>query len=186
MSPKINLDRRTALLSLAMSGAALSARANAASEPARGALVASRPPAPKALLVYDAIALLEKDIPHGKTPLGERFRVPIIGGEFSGPDIRGRILSGGEDWQLLRGDGYLELVANYFMETDDGVLIRVTNRGLFHAKDERSPPDYAMASPTFEVPIGKYSWLNQHIFACTVAPGPATTPSVHLTIYKLV
>lgn len=193
----MKLDRRTALMGLVaaanVKGAALVARDDDSVIPeATSARKASylpppsRPAAPKAVLVYDAFALLEKEIPHGRTPLGERFRIPIIGGEFSGPDIRGRILPGGEDWQLLRGDGYLELVASYFMETDDKVLIRVTNRGLFYMPNPKDTPLYAMSTPNFEAPIGKYGWLNQHIFTGTVSEGVKDIPSVRLAIYKMI
>ena len=137
---------------------------------------------PKAVLAYEATALLEETIPHGATPYGERFRVPIIGGSFAGPDIRGRIIPGGADWQLKRADGYLELVADYFMETDDNVLIKVTNRGLV----QTAGGNYAMTTPRFEAPMGKYGWLNQFIFAGTVAEGDGKIPSVKLAIFKLV
>ena len=38
----------------------------------------------------------------------------------------------------------------------------------------------------FEAPMGKYGWLNQLIYAGTVAPGDAKVPAVRLAIYKLV
>jgi Protein of unknown function (DUF3237) len=188
----LNIDRRMALFGLAVGGSAAAVSAATVKPgPAASAAPAllppsDRPTAPRAVLVYDALALLEQTIPHGKTPIGQRMRVPIIGGEFAGPNIKGRILSGGWDWQLIRGDGYMELMASYFMETDDKVLIQVTNRGLVHLLGPEGPVDYAMSTPTFEVPMGKYSWLNQHIFCGTVAPGPKETPSVRLAIYKMV
>ena len=40
----------------------------------------------------------------GRTPYGMRRRIPIIGGTFEGPRIRGRVLPGGADWQLQRAD----------------------------------------------------------------------------------
>jgi hypothetical protein len=42
-----------------------------------------------------------------------------------------------------------------------------------------------MTTPRFEAPMGKYGWLNQFIFAGTVAPGADKVPSVHLSIFKL-
>ena len=170
-------DRRALLGGLAAGGAAL-----ATGDAAAAASPTPPFPVPKAVLVYEATALLEATIPHGATPYGERFRVPIIGGSFAGPDIRGRIVPGGADWQLKRADGYLELVADYFMETDDNVLIKVTNRGLVQTVGG----SYAMTTPRFEAPMGKYGWLNQFIFAGTVAEGDGKTPSVRLAIFKLV
>ena len=164
----------------AAGGAALSLGGAAQAE------TVSRPAAPKAEFVYDAVALLEETVPHGTTPIGQRFRVPIIGGTFEGPALRGRILPGGSDWQLLRADGYLELVADYFMETDDNVLIQVTNRGLLHVPPDKGAATYVMSSPRFEAPMGKYGWLNQFVFAGTVAPGAGPKPSVQLSLFKLI
>jgi len=173
-----DVDRRGLIGALAVGGAALAAGASAA---------AVQPPAgPRSVLVYQAVALLDERVPHGTSPYGERFRVPIIGGSFEGPDIRGRILPGGADWQLLRADGYLELVADYFMETDDKVQIKVTNRGLIQTVPGADGQRYAMTTPRFEAPMGKYGWLNQLIFAGTVAPGDGKVPAVRLAIYKLV
>ncbi len=178
-----NMDRRGLLGALAAGGAALSAGGPAAAQSAEAPVPKA---VPTAVHVYNAVALLEETIPHGTTPYGQRFRVPIIGGTFEGPDLRGRILPGGFDWQLLRPDGYLELVADYFMETDDKVLIQVTNRGLVHAPGGGGPASYVMTTPKFEAPMGKYGWLNQFIFAGTVAPGTGPKPSVGLSIFKLV
>lgn len=172
------MDRRGLLGTLAAGGAALAAGAPAS---------AAEPPAgPRSVLAYTAVALLEERVPHGTTPYGERFRVPIIGGSFEGPDLRGRILPGGADWQLLRADSYLELVADYYMETDDKVLIKVTNRGLIQTLPAADGRRYAMTTPRFEAPMGQYGWLNQFIFAGTVTPGDGKVPSVHLSIFKLV
>lgn len=176
------VNRRGLLSGLALGAASMTISA----PPVRAAGPHDRPALPKPVLVYDAVALLEETIPHGRTPMGERFRVPIIGGSFEGPDIRGRILSGGWDWQLKRADGFLELVADYFMETDDKVLIQVANRGLVNLPSPDGPATYAMSTPCFEAPMGKYGWLNQHVFVGTVAPGEGPQPSVRLSIYKLV
>jgi hypothetical protein len=99
----------------------------------------------------------------GPTPHGERRMVPILGGVFEGPGLRGRILAGGADWQILRPDGVTELYARYLMETDSGAIIQVINRGLRHGPGEvmerlRSglPVDpsryYFRASTVFEAP----------------------------------
>ena len=44
-----------------------------------------------------------------------RFLVDILGGHFEGPGLRGRVLPGGADRQLLRPDGVRELDALYEM-----------------------------------------------------------------------
>jgi hypothetical protein len=52
------------------------------------------------------------------TPKGIRKIVPITGGSFEGPAIKGSILPGGYDWQLLRSDGVAEIEARYVLRTE--------------------------------------------------------------------
>src|SRR5437899_8201666 len=73
----------------------------------------------------------------GAVPHGTRRTVPITGGEFEGPRLRGSVLPGGSaDWLLLRGDGVLELDLRATLRTDDGGLISMRSFGLRHG-----PPD---------------------------------------------
>ena len=76
----------------------------------------------------------------GAAPDGQRRHIPILGGTFEGPLLRGEILAGGADWQVTRSDGVLVLDAIYAMRTDDGAVIQVRNRGM------RSGPPEAMAA----------------------------------------
>ena len=38
----------------------------------------------------------------GDVGKGGRRIVPIVGGDFSGPKMRGKVLPGGADWQVIR------------------------------------------------------------------------------------
>ena len=136
------------------------------------------PPQPE--FVYSAIVTLQARVDHGPSPVGHRYRVPITGGTFEGPEIRGRVVPGGADWQLLRGDGVLTIEADYYIETDDGVQIHVRNCGLVRAGV------YAMTTPVFEAPDGRYAWLNQNVFCGTLEPGEGPDPTVRLQIYRLI
>jgi Protein of unknown function (DUF3237) len=66
----------------------------------------------------------------------ERRWVPLSGGTVSGPELQGRIVEGGADWQLLRSDGVLEISAHYVVATDGGAFIEVTSNGLRHGPPE--------------------------------------------------
>jgi hypothetical protein len=66
----------------------------------------------------------------------ERRWVPLTGGTVEGPELQGRIVEGGVDWQLLRGDGVLEINAHYVVATDDGAFIEVTSNGLRYGPPE--------------------------------------------------
>jgi hypothetical protein len=179
-------DRRQLLLGAVSLGLAAPGLAAEAAKGAEAA-PAQRPPLPRPVLAYEALALLEPTVQHGPGRYGERARVPIIGGSARGPGFSARILPGGADWQLLRADGYRELEADYYMETDDKVQIHVINRGLVSPPPAAGGARYMMSTPWFEAPAGKYAWMNQHIFVGTVTPGTdPKTPSVRLSIYKLV
>ena len=104
------------------------------------------------------------------TPNGRRTVIPITGGTFEGPDIRGTIINGGADYQLNGPDGRTQLEAIYCIRTDDGVYIHVRNRGIIaNGKDaDGKPTFYFRAAPQFEAPAdSKYGWLNNALFVCT-------------------
>jgi hypothetical protein len=100
------------------------------------------PSAPPLEFIFDAWVTVGAPLDLGDVGKGGRRIVPITGGEFSGPDIRGSVLSGA-DWQVLRSDGTAELEARYTLRTDDGALIAVRNLALRHG-----PPDVMQALAT--------------------------------------
>ena len=55
----------------------------------------------------------------GNTPYGERRIINIHGGTVEGPKLKGKVLPGGADWQIVRADGVVHLTARYTIETDD-------------------------------------------------------------------
>src|SRR2546421_10502991 len=72
----------------------------------------------------------------GTVAHGPRLTAPITDGHFEGPRLRGKVLPGGGDWTLLRGDGVLELDLRLTLETDDGALIHMTSFGVRHGPPE--------------------------------------------------
>ncbi|MCP9755464.1 DUF3237 domain-containing protein [Lacihabitans sp. CCS-44] len=129
----------------------------------------------------------------GETPHGLRRIIPIVGGTVEGPKIKGEILNGGADWQIVRKDGVAELEAHYQIKTDDGVTIYIKNTGLRVATPEVaarigrgeqvSPTEYYFrAVPKFEAPTGKYEWMNNAIFVCT---GERNPDNVSIKVWKL-
>ncbi|MBE0625095.1 MAG: DUF3237 domain-containing protein [Burkholderiales bacterium] len=129
----------------------------------------------------------------GSAAYGRRRVVNILGGAFAGPRLSGRILPGGADWQIVRSDGVVEVDARYTLETDDGALIYISNRGL-----RRGPPEviarlgagekvdaseyYFRTTPVFETGAPKYAWLNGII---AVAAGERRADAVIITAYEL-
>ncbi len=105
----------------------------------------------------------------GQTEHGRRTAIPITGGTFEGPLLKGTILQGGADWQLTQG-ARTELEAIYSIKTDDGVYIHIRNRGLiYNGPDEHGQTvSYFKAAPQFEAPNdSRYAWLNHALFLCT-------------------
>jgi len=106
----------------------------------------------------------------GETQHGVRTIIPIIGGTFEGPNIKGTIINGGADYQLANtAINRTELEAIYCIKTDDGVNIHVRNRGIiWNGKDANGNPSfYFKAAPQFEAPVdSKYAWLNNALFVC--------------------
>jgi len=106
----------------------------------------------------------------GDTEHGKRIVIPITGGTFEGPLLKGTILPGGADYQMVNADGTrTQLEAIYSIKTDDGVYIHVRNRGLVcDGKDAQGNPYYYFkAAPQFEAPKdSRYAWLNNALFVC--------------------
>ena len=136
------------------------------------------PSPPELELAFEARVLVDPRIDVGQTPLGVRRVIPITGGTFEGPRLRGVVLPGGADWQLHRADGVAEIHARYTLKTDDGALIYVVNQGIRHAPPEvqarleaGQPVDpgqvYFRTSPTFETAPGPYDWLMRSMFVGT-------------------
>ncbi|PVH98237.1 hypothetical protein DM02DRAFT_470821, partial [Periconia macrospinosa] len=65
----------------------------------------------------------------GKTVGGERRFIPITGGYFEAPRVKGNILPGGGDWNLVREDVVVHVLAKYTIQAEDGTLINVHNEG---------------------------------------------------------
>lgn len=129
----------------------------------------------------------------GETPLGRRRIIGITGGTFSGPRLAGKILPGGADWQVIRADGVAYLDARYTLETDDGALIYVNNKGYRHgpkevlermARGEEVDPAlyYMRATPWFETSAPRYAWLNRSI---CVATGARRAAAVELDFFEV-
>lgn len=125
----------------------------------------------------------------GKTSHGNRFVIPIVGGTFEGPNMKGTVIPGGADYQLQDNEnGRTELEAIYSIKTDDGVNIHIRNKGIiYNGKDANGNPQfYFYTSPKFEAPLdSKYAWLNNAIFVCRPDFGEGTEGFICLKIWMV-
>jgi len=142
------------------------------------------PEAPRLEFAFEEIVMLGEAIAVGETPRGRRNMIPITGGTFEGPGIKGTIIPGGWDWQLTRTDGCTEIEADYMIRTDDGVVINVLNVGVL-CPPQNGQPSPVRTHPTFEAPVGKYDYLNRAAYIGTLGMAPdAGGPAVRIRFYK--
>jgi hypothetical protein len=152
-----------------------------------------QPVVPQLEFLMQASVTLAPALEVGATAEGKRRIINITGGRFCGPKLKGRVLPGGADWQLVRSDGVAVLEARYTLETDDGALIYVRNRGLRHgppdvlaaiARGEAVDPAsyYMRATPVFETGAPGYSWLNNMVAVCS---GIRRTDAVVLDFHEV-
>lgn len=141
------------------------------------------PSPPELKFAFEAMAEVGAPLDLGMTPQGRRRIIPVLGGRFEGPAIRGRILPGGADWQMLRADGSAELNARYTLESDQGALIYVSNRGLRCGPPEvlrklnaggRVDPRlyYFHTVAQFETGAPECAWLTEAIFVTSAERYP--------------
>ncbi|ESJ23166.1 hypothetical protein B551_0207225 [Cupriavidus sp. HPC(L)] len=145
-------------------------------------------PTPKLEHVADFSFRLDPAIEVGVSAVGQRRVIPILDGIVDGPLLRGRVLPGGADFQLVRpdlGDGVTvaEIEARYVLQTDDGARIYIVNAGLrsgpadvlarLSAGETVDPSRvYFRTAPRFETQAPAYRWLMQHTFVATGARFP--------------
>ncbi len=132
----------------------------------------------KSEFLMDIVVEVGEIVSMGPAPLGERRVVAILGGTFSGPDLRGDVLSGGADWQVARADGVLELDARYTLRDARGGAVAVRSQGLRHGpaevmdrlgRGEEVDPSlyYFRTAMRFETGAPELAWLNRTIAFAT-------------------
>ena len=154
--------------------------------PAMAQAAAAPGPTPTLEFVFSELVTLAKDITPGTTAYGKRNIIPITGGTFEGPNIRGEVMPGGWDWQLQRADGCSDVRADYMLRTDDGAVINILNQGAL-CPPKPGEPLVARTIVRFEAPIGKYDWLSKHAFVGTLELARALdgTPAVRIGIWMV-
>ena len=110
----------------------------------------SQTPPPQPELEFAMQLRVKIDAPYSceNTPNGTRTIIPITGGEFSGPKIKGIVINGGADYQMSNGNR-TTLEAIYCIKTDDNIIIHVRNCGIIYTDKNEF---YFKAAPKFEAP----------------------------------
>ncbi|HYW63703.1 MAG TPA: DUF3237 domain-containing protein [Bradyrhizobium sp.] len=119
----------------------------------------------------------------GEIGWGMRRIIPILGGEVTGPSMRGTIFPCGADFQVIRPNGFTELEAKYAFKLDDGAIVYIENIGIRFgpkealdriARGETVDPSliYFRSVPRFETGSENYRWLMEHLFIGSGARHP--------------
>jgi hypothetical protein len=133
--------------------------------------------------VADLVVRIAEPIEIGRIAGNLRRTIPIAGGEALGPRIRGKVLPGGADYQVMRVDGVTDLHARYVIEIGERQLIYVENSGVRYGppelmeklrRGEAVDPAliYFRTTPRFETAAPGYEWLMQNLFVCSGARFP--------------
>lgn len=140
-------------------------------------------------------ALLKPPLEIGAGPYGNRAYFEVIGGEFEGERLRGKITSGGGDWILFGADGFGRLDVRAQFVTHDGAALYLRYEGLLEmnaaVQSAVSTTDrgtsfadhYFRTCPRFETGDPRYAWLNQTLFVAEghFLPGP----TVEYRVYRI-
>ncbi len=131
----------------------------------------------------DAPIVVGQDEKHGRRQL-----IPILSGTLEGTDpsgapLRGEVLPGGVDSQIIRPDGKCELSARYAVRLEDDRRFYIENNGIRTVPAEYAaevvkgrfvPADvyYFATTPVFETFDSSLRWLEDHVFLCRARREP--------------
>ena len=111
---------------------------------------------------------------------GNRLVVPVLGGTFEGPKLKGTVVGPGGDWMVNRSDGSSLLDLRLLLQTDDAQKISMTCRGIAYAQPGGTL--YARITPLFDTGAEKYGWLNNVVAVGVFRPVPG---KVAYRIYRI-
>ena len=133
-------------------------------------------PPPVLTLAYRLEATLGEPLDLGATAQGDRRIVPLTGGNFTGPSIRGALVPGASaDWQTVLPDGTALADIRYTLRTDEGHLLYVQARGVRHGTPEVlarlgrgedvDPSEYVFRTGTqIQTAEPELDWCNKGVF----------------------
>ncbi|KAK7188982.1 hypothetical protein DPSP01_004088 [Paraphaeosphaeria sporulosa] len=130
------------------------------------AVTGLKTPTPPGLeFLYSLNCSLGEPFSTGVGPYGEVRVIPITGGYFEGPKIKGDVLNLGADWNYLdnRGTGHPD--TRYQLRTDDGANIFIKTAG------SDQPDGVIHLRGIYETGSEKYFWLNYVTAVGILKPG---------------
>jgi hypothetical protein len=141
-------------------------------------------PAPSLTRVFRLEATVGEPLELGDIAQGRRRIVPLTGGAFAGPELKGRLLPGSSaDWQIVLPDGTALGDIRYMLQTDNGDLLYVQSHGVRHASadvldrlargEDVDASEYTFRTSTqIETAAPALGWLNKGVFISVGARRP--------------
>ena len=114
------------------------------------------------------------------TPGVTRLVIPVSGGVFHGPKLKGIVVGPSGDWMVKRPDGSSVLDIRILLQTDDAEKIYMTCRGISYTP--QGGTQYARIVPLFETGAARYAWLNHIVAVGVLRPMPG---QVAYRIYQI-
>ncbi len=133
-------------------------------------------PDPCLSLVYRLEATVGEAQEVGRIAAGQRRIVPLTGGTFNGPELRGTLLpAASADWQIILPDGTALGDVRYTLKTERADLLYVQSRGVRHGHPEVlerlgrgedvDASEYSFrTAATIETGADSLGWLNRGVF----------------------
>ncbi|KAK5110709.1 hypothetical protein LTR62_005586 [Meristemomyces frigidus] len=136
-------------------------------------------PLPTLQFLFHLECDMESFRPIGLGPHGDRSTVIFKGGRFEGPRMRGEILPGGGDWEIVRDhDGDQQtahLDTRYNLVTHDGATIYLQTTGTRTGSKsvlKKLGEDEGIGADAFKMRLHltmetgdeRYSWVNSGVF----------------------
>ncbi|CAK1361894.1 unnamed protein product [Cercospora beticola] len=99
----------------------------------------TEPTAPGSVWLYTAFVDCEPTLFEMQTPKGIRKAIPIIGGNFTGPHLSGKVLDLGADWGLTDPQtGLFSADTRYNLQTYDGANLFLQTIGNKNPGESKS------------------------------------------------
>ena len=133
-------------------------------------------PEPRLTRIYRLEATVDAPLDLGDIGQGRRRIVPLTGGTFTGPEMKGQLLPGASaDWQIVLPDGTALGDIRYTLQSDGGALLYVQSRGIRHGSPEVldrlgrgehvDASEYTFRTSTqIETAATELDWINKGIF----------------------
>jgi Protein of unknown function (DUF3237) len=136
----------------------------------------ARLPEPRLKKIFRVEASLGEALDGGDVAQGHRRIVPLTGGRFDGPELKGTLLFGvSADWQIILRDGTALGDLRYTLQSDRGELLYVRSQGVRHGSTEVlarlghgevvDASEYVFRTATqIETAAPDFDWLNRGVF----------------------